>query len=218
MPAASVTQDRTSSGRVETTRTTNPPPQSCPTRSTGAPRRSSCAASQPAYSSIVAPKPAGRAASNPGSDNATVPGRSSAASRPCQTAGVSGTPWTKTAVMPAILPRRRRALTRQLNIAQAVLAQGARAQGIGHIAVQLHWKGSICLINDSSNEGHSVVIGKVHAAPLPGRTEQYRPDRRLEAGVRIGDGQLHPGQATRSQRPLERGPERFWEPTTADRI
>src|SRR5215470_2396696 len=76
-----------------------PAAQSCPTRSTGSPRRSSCATSQPAYSSIVAPKPAGRALSNPGSDSATVSGRPSAANRPCQTAGVSGTPWTKTAVM-----------------------------------------------------------------------------------------------------------------------
>src|SRR5579862_7893754 len=72
MLAASVTHDRTSSGRVETTRTTNPPPQSCPTRSTGSSRRSSWVASQPAYSSIVASKPAGRALSNPGSDSATV--------------------------------------------------------------------------------------------------------------------------------------------------
>ena len=96
-----------------------PPPQSCPTRSTGSPRRSSCAASQSAYSSIVAPKPAGRALSNPGSDSATVSGRSSAASRPCQTAGVSGTPWTKTAVMAPILSRRRSGLTRQLNVSPA---------------------------------------------------------------------------------------------------
>src|SRR6185312_7841251 len=98
MPAASVTQDRTSSGRVETTRTTNPPPQSCPTRSTGPSRRSSCAASHAAYSSIVAPNPSGRTPSNPGSDRAALPGRSSAASRLFQTAEVSGTPWTKTAV------------------------------------------------------------------------------------------------------------------------
>src|SRR5580693_2785420 len=113
MPAASVTQDRTSSGRVETTRTTNPPPQSCPTRSTGPPMRSSCATSQSAYSSIVAPKPAGRALSNPGSDSATASGRSSAANRPCQTAGVSGTPWTNTAVMAPMLSRRRMCLTKE---------------------------------------------------------------------------------------------------------
>src|SRR5580700_11805833 len=113
MPAASVTQDRTSSGRVETTRTTNPPPQSCPTRSTGPSMRSSCAASQLAYSSIVAPKPAGRALSNPGSDSATASGQSSAANRPCQTAGVSGTPWTKTAVMAPMLSRRRMCLTKE---------------------------------------------------------------------------------------------------------
>ena len=46
-------------------------------------------------------KPAGRALLKPGSDSATVSGRSSAASRPCQTAGVSGTPWTKMAGMRA---------------------------------------------------------------------------------------------------------------------
>ena len=113
MLAASVTQDRISSGRVDTTRTTNPPPQSCPTRSTGSPRRSISATSQLAYSSIVAPNPAGRAASNPGSDRATVSGRSSAAKRPCQTAGVSGTPWTKTAVMSHTLPERRSGRTRR---------------------------------------------------------------------------------------------------------
>src|SRR3984957_19404332 len=98
-PAASVTQDRTSSGRVETTRTTSPPPQSCPTRSAGSSRRSSCVTSQAAYSSIVAPNPSGRTPSNPGSHRATLSGRPSAASRPLQTTGVSGTPWTKTAVM-----------------------------------------------------------------------------------------------------------------------
>jgi hypothetical protein len=98
-PAASVTQDRTSSGRVETTRTTNPPPQSCPTRSAGSSRRSSCVTSQATYSSIVAPNPSGRTPSNPGSHRATLSGRPSSASRPLQTTGVSGTPWTKTAVM-----------------------------------------------------------------------------------------------------------------------
>src|SRR4029450_9070740 len=56
----------------------------------------------------VPPNPAGRAPSNPGSDKATVSGRSSAASRPRQTAGVSGTPWTKTAVIARILPPRGR--------------------------------------------------------------------------------------------------------------
>ena len=51
-PAASVTHDRTRSGRRLTTRTVKPPPQSCPTRSTGPPIASSSPISHAAYSSI----------------------------------------------------------------------------------------------------------------------------------------------------------------------
>jgi len=95
---AAPTRDRASSGRVEAARATNPPPRSRPTRSAGPSRRSSCAASHAAYSPAAAPDPSGRAPPNPGSGRTPLPGRPSAASRPPQTAGVSGTPWTKTAV------------------------------------------------------------------------------------------------------------------------
>jgi hypothetical protein len=41
-----------------------------------------------------------------------------------------------------------------------------------------------------------------------GRAGQHRAGRGLEAGVGVGDDQLHPAQAPRPQRAQERGPER----------
>ena len=126
-----VTQDRTRSGRVR--------PPGPRTRRPSRARRDrpghlgARACHEPSGVLVHGrPKPAGRALSKPGSDSATVSGRSSAASRPCQTAGVSGTPWTKTAVMPVILPRPRIGLTRQLNVSNAVRPQMRRG-GSRHI-------------------------------------------------------------------------------------
>ena len=52
------------------------------------------------------------------------------------------------------------------------------------------------------------VAHEVHPAPLPRSAEEHRPDRGLQAGVRVADDQLHPAQAAGLQRAQERGPER----------
>jgi hypothetical protein len=44
-------------------------------------------------------------------------------------------------------------------------------------------------------------------APLPGRTQHDRPDRLFQAGVGVGDDQLHPTQPAGLQAAEERGPE-----------
>jgi hypothetical protein len=48
---------------------------------------------------------------------------------------------------------------------------------------------------------------KCTPAPLPAGALQHPSDRGLQAGVGVGDDQLHPAQPTRPQRPQERRPE-----------
>ena len=52
------------------------------------------------------------------------------------------------------------------------------------------------------------VAEEVDGAALPGAPE-HLGDRRLQAGVRVGDGQLHADQAARDQAAEELGPERL---------
>jgi hypothetical protein len=49
---------------------------------------------------------------------------------------------------------------------------------------------------------------EVDAAALP-RTAEHLADRFLRAGVRVGDHELHAGQAALDQRAEDRAPERF---------
>src|SRR6266516_373884 len=100
-------QVRTRSGRSETARCTRIAPQSWPTRSTGAPARSTSRTSQSMYASLVASKPAGRAHPKPGSDGATTSARRRRARSGAHRRCVSGTPWTRTAGTKASLARRR---------------------------------------------------------------------------------------------------------------
>jgi hypothetical protein len=51
------------------------------------------------------------------------------------------------------------------------------------------------------------VAHEVHPAALPGRAEQHRHDRLLEAGVGVGDDQLGAGEPTGLEGAQERGPE-----------
>jgi hypothetical protein len=52
------------------------------------------------------------------------------------------------------------------------------------------------------------VAQEVDPAALPGGAEQHRLDGGFQAGVGVGDDQLHPVQAAGLQRAQERGPER----------
>src|SRR5438034_4573061 len=100
-------QVRTRSGRSETARCTTVAHQSWPTRSTGAPARSTSRTSQSTYASLVASKLAGRAHPKPGKDGATTSARRRRARSGAHRRCVSGTPWTRTAGTKASLARRR---------------------------------------------------------------------------------------------------------------
>jgi hypothetical protein len=52
------------------------------------------------------------------------------------------------------------------------------------------------------------VAQVVGATPLPGRAGQRRPDRRHQAGVGVGDDQLHPGQPAGDEPAQKRQPAR----------
>ena len=52
------------------------------------------------------------------------------------------------------------------------------------------------------------VAQEVHPAALPSGAEQHRRDGLLQAGVCVGDDQLHPAEPTRFEAAQERGPER----------
>jgi hypothetical protein len=53
------------------------------------------------------------------------------------------------------------------------------------------------------------MCGEVDPAALPGGALEAAADRRLEAGVGVGDDQPHPTQPAGLQRPQESGPERL---------
>src|SRR5213082_2008659 len=52
------------------------------------------------------------------------------------------------------------------------------------------------------------VAHEVHAAALPGRCEEHRPDRFFEAEVMVGDDELHAGESSSPEAFEERGPKR----------
>ena len=81
------------------TPSTCPPPQSCPTRCTGAPISSSSPTSHRRYSATVAPQPSGAGAPQPGGDSRTTSSRPSSATSGPHTASVSGLPCTITTGM-----------------------------------------------------------------------------------------------------------------------
>ena len=53
------------------------------------------------------------------------------------------------------------------------------------------------------------VAGEVDLAALPGGAGEHAGDRRLQAGVGVGDHEAHTGQSSISEGAQERGPEHF---------
>ena len=81
------------------------------------------------------------------------------------------------------------------------------ASRVGLGVDRAHGRGDHVLVSVVDRGEH--VAGQVDLAALPRRAGEHAGDRRLQAGVRVGDHEAHTGQSSISEGAQERGPEHF---------